>query len=148
MYYDKVLEEILSFGHLILDGKLKVNPNIKSQYTVINNLSSYYVDSYYMPALIVKTEHFLYRYYLFDGKIVNIDHPVLIMSNKQAINVIYYSTYRYENDMPVRIYASHIGLLNPVLFTRDYATECDLKSILEYIPRRALLWHRRVEVLD
>ena len=114
--YGIIINDILSVSHsigipitssesLTLIKTLNC-PCIKVNYNEEGLLHSKYLEDRYEPAITIQYAFTITNYYLFDGHIKDCVHPFIVAKYLRIgpfYNVIYYSSERMEQELPLRI---------------------------------------------
>ena len=115
-------------------------------YHMEDDLTSKYVDGKYLPAVTYMDGPHTTHFWLFDGEIKDYDHPFCVSLENDGegtyfiVSIVYYSTDRVINNMPIEIFNSgrkHYNLYdhyNPIIMIdgyRSWIQEPDQSDIYE-----------------
>lgn len=82
---------------------IRNKPEFKFNLNENGNLHSDYVNGYYEPAIIRVHNNTTYLYWLFDGKIVDCEHPFHVSIDKVITEVEYFSSSRIRNNKAINM---------------------------------------------
>ena len=77
--------------------------NITFNFNEKGKLNSKYLNDRYEPAIILQGGNYSRYYYLFDGEIKDCIHPSSIVITKFNKYIIYYSSERIKQELPINI---------------------------------------------